>query len=202
MKDKEKSHVLQTNDEEYDRSVRTLYSTDQYFPRITKDTYSWTGLPTGSERSNLSPETVSVAASLAYYFRPQPWLEKEIHERLQKSIPWDLDPDKTIGVPLRRSDICKGHKMKGLRDGDMDCPSLDKYYNAVGKFLKFDPSIENIIVTSEDKAASDEFIGMLKKIPGNIRSIVHEGDVQQGTGSGSMLTKFNKNVTNESAVIR
>ena len=202
IKNNKTSHVLNTNDEEYDRRVRTLYTTDTYFPRITKDTYSWTGFPAGSERSNISPEIVSVAASLAYYFRPQPWLQKEIHERLQKSIPWDLDPDKTIGVPLRRSDKCKGHNMAGLGDGHMDCPSLDKYYDAINEFLNFEPKIENIIVTSEDKAACDKFIGMLETIPRKIRLITHVGDVQQGTGSGSMLTKFKKDVTNESAVVR
>lgn len=92
--------------------------------------------------------------------------------------------------------------MAGLGDGDMDCPSLDKYYDAINEFLNFEPKIENIIVTSEDQAACDKFIGMLETIPRKIRLITHVGDVQQGTGSGSMLTKFKKDITNESAVVR
>lgn len=120
------------------------------------------------------------AAAFAYYFNPKPWLRNEIDERLQKSIPRDLDPDKTIGVPIRRSDKCKGHQVVGSARGEMKCHPLKTYLDGVKSFLDFDPSIENVIITSEDKSACDEFIELLKKELPGLRVVLNVGDVQQG----------------------
>ena len=124
------------------------------------------------------------AALFAYYFNPRPWLRDEIDERLRASIPADLNPDKTVGVPIRRSDKCTGHDIEGSARGEMVCSSLDEYLGGVKSFVAFDPSIENVIVTSEDKAACGEFVEMLKKELPALRVVVNVGDVQQGTGSG------------------
>jgi hypothetical protein len=142
------------------------------------------------------------AAAFAFYFNPKPWLRREIHERLQKSILEDLDPDKTIGVPIRRSDKCKGHNIKGSASGEMDCQSFETYLSAVKSFLAFDPMIQNVIVTSEDKKACDEFISLLKKELPQLRVVVNIGDVQQGTGSGSQLESYEEGATNAAVVAR
>jgi hypothetical protein len=120
------------------------------------------------------------AAAFAYYFNPKPWLREEIHARLQQSIPEDLDPDKTVGVPIRRSDKCKGHEIVGSAGGEMKCHPLETYLDGVRLFLEFDPSIENVIVTSEDKSACDEFIDLLKRELPQLRVVVNVGDIQQG----------------------
>ena len=86
-----------------------------------------------------------VAAALAYYFRPQEWLKKELDRRIRASIPVDLDPAKTVGVPIRRSDKCKGHALEGSAAGELDCPPLEKYLNGIKTFLELDPLIENVI---------------------------------------------------------
>ena len=120
------------------------------------------------------------AAVLAYYFTPKPWLRDEIHTRLQKSIPFDLDPDKTVGVPIRRSDKCEGHTIEGSAGGEMKCQPLTKYLEAIKTFLGFDSNIENVIVTLEDKLACDEFVELLKRELPKLRVVVNVGDVQQG----------------------
>lgn len=172
-----KIHILDKFDEEYDRNVRTLYSTRKFWFRNTRDIYAWTGLP-GGKRSH--SELAMNAAAFAYYFNPKPWLRNEIHDRLQRSIPVDLDPDKTVGVPIRRSDKCKGHDIAGSAGGEMKCHPLETYLDGIKTFLEFDPSIESVIVTSEDKSACDEFIDLLKRELPQLRVVVNVGDVQQG----------------------
>lgn len=144
-----KFHVLNKNSDEYDRTVRTVYTspTDIWF-RMTKRKYSWTGLP-GTENDHSAIEIT--AAALAYYFRPREWLRKEIDGRIRASIPADLDPMRTVGVPIRRSDKCMGHTLEGSAAGELDCPPLEKYLDGLRSFLDFDPLIENVIVTSEDR---------------------------------------------------
>eukprot|EP00804_Cyclotella_cryptica_P027372 CCRYP_008813-RB/>CCRYP_008813-RB protein AED:0.04 eAED:0.04 QI:690/1/1/1/1/1/3/190/327 len=193
----DKVHVLKDWNEEYNRAVRTLYSPQKAWFRNTRDTYSWTGLRGGKEANS---EIAMVASALAYYFNPKPWLRREIHERLQKSIPQDLDPDRTIGVPIRRSDKCHGHDIKGSAAGEMACQSFDTYLEGVKHFVSFDPRIQNIIVTSEDKSACEEFVALVKKELPMLRIVVNVGDVQQGTGSGSKLEEYAEGATNAAVV--
>lgn len=201
LRNPHKVHVLNKEDEDYNRSVRTLYSTDKFWFRPTSDTFAWTRLY-GSERYHFNPEIAMVAASFAFYFNPKPWLRNEINERLQKSIPADLDPDRTIGVPIRRSDKCSGHDLKGSAGGEMTCHPLETYLDGVKRFLEFDPLIENIIVTSEDKVACDEFIALVKKVLPRLRVVVNIGDVQQGTGSASKLESYTEGATNAAVIAR
>mmetsp|Transcript_32001 Transcript_32001/g.69130 ORF Transcript_32001/g.69130 Transcript_32001/m.69130 type:complete len:418 (+) Transcript_32001:160-1413(+) len=192
------SVVLNKNSDEYDRTVRTVYTSpnDIWF-RITKRKYSWTGLP-GTETDHSSIDIT--AAALAYYFRPREWLQKEIDGRIRASIPADLDPMRTVGVPIRRSDKCHGHTLKGSAAGELDCPPLEKYLDGVRSFLDFDPLIQNVIVTSEDSKACDEFLGMVgRELPG-LRVVRNVGDVQQGTGSGSKLEAYVENSANANVV--
>lgn len=120
-----------------------------------------------------------MAASFAYYFRPQAWLRKEIDARIRRSMPADLNPDRTMSVPLRRSDKCHRHNITGSALGELDCPTLQIYIEDVRKFLEFDPLIENIIVTSEEKSACDEFLELVKEEFPSLRVVLNAGDLQQ-----------------------
>lgn len=194
-----KVHILQDKpDEEYNRTVRTLYMQSSWW-RTIHDSYSWTGSP-GDEKSH--SEVAIVAAVFAYYFNPKPWLRDEINERLQKSIPADLDPDKTIGVPIRRSDKCSCHELEGSAPGEMKCHPLETYLDGVKSLLQFDPLVENIIVTSEDRSACNQFIALLKNDLPMLRVIVNVGDVQQGTGSGSRLESYSEGTSNADVIAR
>jgi len=183
--------------EEYDRTKRTVYSSEKLWFRNIRRKYSWVNLP-GSE-TDYSTLTLN-AASLAYYFRPKPWLRSEIDKRIRNSIPSDLNPDRTLGVPIRRSDKCHGHNITGSAKGELDCPGLLAYLAAVRKFLEFDPLIKNVIVTSEDKSACDEFLGLMKKEFPKLRVVLNVGDVQQGTGSGSKLESYVEGAANANVV--
>ena len=190
--------VLQDPSEEYDRNVRTLYSSRaKVWFRPIKYKYSWTGLLGGS---NAHSEMAMTAAALAYYFRPKPWLRKEIDQRLRRSIPVDLNPERTLGVPIRRSDKCIGHNVTGSARGELDCPPLETYLDGVKQFLEFDPLIENVIVTSEDKLACDEFLTILTKELPSLRVVQNVGDAQQGTGSGSKLEAYMEGTSNANVV--
>ena len=187
MSDTVNSTVLKTEKDEYDRSIRTVYTSHRLWFRLIQKKYSWTDLPgKDSDHSDIT----MLAASMSYYFRPKPWLIQQIDERLQKSIPADLDPERTVGVPIRRSDKCFGHNVTGSAKGELDCPPLKHYLIGIQEFLKLDPLIENVIVTSEDKTACDEFIQLMKKELPKLRVVLNVDDVQQGTGSGSKLESY------------
>mmetsp|Transcript_17368 Transcript_17368/g.37497 ORF Transcript_17368/g.37497 Transcript_17368/m.37497 type:complete len:206 (-) Transcript_17368:497-1114(-) len=141
-----------------------------------------------------------VAAALAYYFRPKQWLKEEIDRRIRASIPSDLDPARTVGVPIRRSDKCTGHSLEGSAAGELECPPLEKYLSGVKTFLEFDPLIENVIVTSEDKSACEEFLQLLQKELPKLRVVQNVGDVQQGTGSGNNLEAYVEGSGNDNVV--
>ncbi|KAL7550180.1 hypothetical protein ACHAWF_013425 [Thalassiosira exigua] len=190
--------VLKEAKDEYDRSARTLYSsTKSKYPRLVMDKTSWSGLPGLSLDHSL---TSLMAAFLAYNLQPRPWLRAEIDARLRRSIPPDLDPDRTVGVPIRRSDKCLGHNITGSAGGELDCPPMEDYLDALKKFIMFDPLIRNVIVTSEEAAASAEFVALLKKELPRIRVVTNVGDVQQGTGSASQLEVHTEGAKNEDVI--
>ena len=188
MSDISNSITLNDTKDEYDRNIRTVYSSQKIWYRVTNDRYSWTNLPGHGERDHSVINVV--AASFAYYLRPRQWLINTIDERLRISMPPDLNPDRTVGVPIRRSDKCHGHNITGSAKGELDCPPLSSYLEGVKQFVNLDPLIENVIVTSEDKSACDEFLRMLREDMPNLRVVLNVGDVQQGTGSGSMLESY------------
>lgn len=189
--------VLASKEDDYDRRVRTLYSAQQRYARLTDNKVSWSHIPWRKNDFSLSSLT---AHFLAYTLQPQPWLKSQINSRLRRSIPVDLDPERTVGVPLRRSDKCFGHEIEGSAGGELDCPPLEDYLDAVKNFTMFDPLIQNVVVTSEDSAAYSDFIAMLRRELPNLRIITNVGDVQQGTGSASKLEAYNAFVDNADAI--
>jgi len=195
--DRGSAAVLAGAKDEYDRSVRTLYSSLQKHPRMSHDKTSWSKLP--GEAGDHS-QTSLTAAFLAYNLQPKPWLRKEIDRRLRRSIPTDLNPERAVGVPIRRSDKCFGHKISGSAGGELDCPPLKEYVDAVKSFAEFDPLIDSVIVTSEDPAVCPEFIALLKEDLPNLRVITNVGDVQQGTGSASKLEAYGDVASNADVV--
>lgn len=191
------AYELSNHNDEYDRSIRTLFSARKLWFRNTGQKYQWTGLKGGDiDHSHIS----MTAALLAYYLRPQPHLRDEIDKRLRRSLPADIDPDRTIGVPIRRSDKCHGHNLEGSAGGELDCPPLSVYLDEVKELLEFDPLIDSVIVTSEEKSACDEFISLMKKELPQLRVILNVGDVQQGTGSGSKLEAYVEAASNADVV--
>ncbi|KAL3822393.1 hypothetical protein ACHAXA_010871 [Cyclostephanos tholiformis] len=198
INDHERSIVLNDTNDEYDRSLRTVYSSEKIWYRVTHDRYGWTNLPGHGERDHSVLNVV--AASFAYYFRPRRWLIDSIDERLRISIPSDLNPDRTIGVPIRRSDKCHGHNITGSAKGELNCPPLRSYLDAVRHFVDHDPSIENVIVTSEDRYACDEFLSVLRHEMPELRVVLNVGDVQQGTGSGTRLESYVEGASNADVV--
>ncbi|KAL3791861.1 hypothetical protein ACHAW5_002912 [Stephanodiscus triporus] len=194
--DATRSIELKEPKDEYDRSLRTVYSSEKLWFRVTQDRFSWMRM--GGEKDHSA--TSIVAATFAYYFRPRQWLIDEIDRRIRLSMPPDLNPERTVGVPIRRSDKCHGHNITGSAKGELQCPPLSLYLDGVRKFLEFDPHIENVIVTSEDKSACDEFLELLREEMPSLRAVLNVGDAQQGTGSGSKLESYVEGVHNADVV--
>jgi len=103
-------------------------------------------------------------------------------------------------VPIRRSDKCFGHTIQGSAGGELDCPPLEEYLDAVKQFIRLDPLISNVIITSEEKAACDEFVKLIKRDLPSLRVVLNVGDVQQGTGSASKLEAYKESVHNADVV--
>ena len=184
--------------EEYDRSIRTIYSSpNSLYARNVKDQTSWSGLP--GQTSDHS-QTALTAAFLVYTLNPQPWLREEIDRRLRRSVPRDLDPRRTVGVPIRRSDKCMHHNVTGSAGGELDCPPLEEYLDAVRSFVKMDPLIRHVIVTSEDPTVCPEFIKLISKELPQLTVVQNVGDVQQGTGSASKLESYKATAINEDVI--
>ena len=74
------------------------------------------------------------------------------------------------------------------------------YLNGIRSLLAFDPLIKNVIVTSEDKAACEEFLVMVKREFPELRVVQNVGDVQQGTGSGTMVEAYVEGAANADVV--
>ena len=189
---------LEDAKEDYDRSIRTIYtSPSSLYARNVKDQTSWSGLP--GQMSDHS-QTALTAAFLAYTLNPQPWLREEIDRRLRRSVPPDLDPRRTVGVPIRRSDKCMHHNVTGSAGGELDCPPLEQYLDAVRSFVKMDPLIRHVIVTSEDPTVCPEFIRLVSRELPQLTVVQNVGDVQQGTGSASKLESYKATANNEDVI--
>eukprot|EP00462_Mataza_sp_D1_P025219 CAMPEP_0175146456 /NCGR_PEP_ID=MMETSP0087-20121206/15391_1 /TAXON_ID=136419 /ORGANISM="Unknown Unknown, Strain D1" /LENGTH=449 /DNA_ID=CAMNT_0016431425 /DNA_START=59 /DNA_END=1408 /DNA_ORIENTATION=- len=133
-------------------------------------------------------------AAMLYFLRVQPWVQKVIGENIKKSLPDWFDPAKTVSMPIRGSDHCKGHNLEGSSAGEYDC----KYYmpeyfmKLAAKVKKFDPNVDTILMTSEDQTRVEEIKKLVQGTSWKL--VLNKGDVMQGTGSSTGLTLNRKDI--------
>ena len=64
------------------------------------------------------------AYAYAYFTRLNEKLESKVIQNLERMKLNEHDVQKTISMPLRRSDKCRGHDIKGSAAGETYCPEV------------------------------------------------------------------------------
>jgi len=111
-----------------------------------------------------------------YLMRMQPSLLEAVTKAVEKSRPADLNPENTLGLPIRASDKCFA---------ESDCLSFAQYMDLVAAFMEREKEegneIKNIILTSESKAMIDARLEYDGKI-GGATFFINSDDSMQGSG--------------------
>jgi len=83
-----------------------------------------------------------MAGILLYIFRLNAPTHKRIDEILAEALPCDLDPSRTISMPIRASDKCTGdlHIGGGWR-GESTCLNFTEYMELAETIRKYDPQV-------------------------------------------------------------
>jgi len=123
--------------------------------------------------------------------------------QLMEAYP-DLDPSKTVSMPMRRGDKCKGHKIKGSSPGEDKCLPLKTWMKAVNRYRcdKFDcdkTKLTHIIVTCGERAVVRNMTELAPKHGWQV--IWNKFDVMQGTGSANDLKHFDKKMSTKDVMI-
>lgn len=111
----------------------------------------------------------SAAATLQYLVRPNAALAAHVRAALVASGAAEIDPERTISLPIRGSDKC---------GSESECPSFEDYMRICAEIRRGDPRVDTIIMTSEDAA----YVAAAKAYGGGWRFVFNEHDVLQGTG--------------------
>jgi len=116
----------------------------------------------------------------------------------------DLEPEKTVSMPMRRGDKCRGHHISGSSAGEDTCLTLDTWVKAIDRFRceKFEcdqGKLSNFIVTSGEKAVVINMTALGPQHGWNV--IWNQFDVMQGTGSADDLQHFNNTLTTRDVMI-
>ena len=112
-----------------------------------------------------------------------------IEQNIAASLPDDFVPEESIGFPIRASDKCKGHEMKHSAKGEYKCVEFEEYMQVAYGIRKMDPSVNTIVLTSEDEdiIKSSKNFEIYKGLAW--RFVYNTVDVHQGTGSATALKK-------------
>jgi len=131
-------------------------------------------------------------AALVYFWRLQPWLAEAISDNVRASLPSGFEPSRTVGMPVRASDKCKGHSIGGSAGGEMSCTSVEDLMKLPERIRRdIDPNVDTIIFTSEDPSYVEKVRQFNEALPEGQRwkMVFNVRDVMQGTGSASQVSK-------------
>jgi len=139
------------------------------------------------------------AYTYAFFFRHNDRLRKRVESNIQDLLRRNqIDSSKTVSMPIRGSDKCLDHDIKGSASGEVRCTPVSKFVLRLREYQKFyfpndADIIDTVIVTSEDSNMVEKAVEHGEKM--GYRMIVNDFDVMQGTGSANDLTGH-KNTTN------
>lgn len=120
------------------------------------------------------------------FFAPNQPMQRAITTNFFASLPLNFNSSRTIGIPLRGSDKCIGHK-SGL--GEMKCLSFEGYINISEQLAASYPEIDSILITSEDPKIIEQAKNFSRFSNNHWRFIFNDNDVMQGTGSNVDIPK-------------
>jgi hypothetical protein len=142
----------------------------------------------------------SQTAILQYLLQPQDWVKRAIEAKLAGVFPIDFDPSRTIGLPIRASDKCRGHSIGDSAGGEHDCKEvgIEEAMRLVDEIHAFDPTVDTLILTSEDPATIQRGTQLASQHAGawplsaggkGLRVLTNRGDAMQGSGSATFLVE-------------
>jgi len=128
----------------------------------------------------------SQTAILQYLLAPQRWVRESVQAKLQGVFPEDFDAARTIGLPIRASDKCKGHSIIDSAGGEHDCSEvgIEEAFKLVDEIRAFDPMVDTLLLTSEDPATIARGRQLATE---GLRVITNTRDAMQGSGSATYL---------------
>jgi hypothetical protein len=135
------------------------------------------------------PDDEIMAGIYLYLLRLNKETWGRVEAVLRASVPCDFDPRRAIALPVRGSDKCNGALNSGssnkYKHGESDCLPLEYYLEVAEMIRRFDPQVDTIILTSEDR----RFVEARANHTGRWRFVVNSRDVMQGTGEPAMMEK-------------
>jgi hypothetical protein len=131
----------------------------------------------------------TIAGILMYLLRPNKRIKERTEEILEKifSDHCDFDPERTISMPIRGSDKCRGAMhVNGGFEGESECfPSLHRYMAVAEKIRILDSKVNTIILTSDDARYLEQRHEYTAS--GRWRFVTNPADTAKGTGTLSVL---------------
>jgi len=176
-----------------DQSLQVIEFEGAWWPVEATQPFTITVKTESGEEKQISalakPKTVTEwsSAALQYMWRPQSDLVQLINENLAKlELSSKVEPEKTIAMPVRASDKCKGHSIKHSAAGEETCLELSRYMEVAESVRKLDPKVDTIIFTSESRDMVERSKEYGKD--GRWKFVYNTADVMQGTGSTNEAT--------------
>lgn len=169
---------------EFEGAWWPLHATHPFDVNVTLPSGKWT-----MKKAHAKPKVVTEwsTAALQYMWRPNDGLERKINKVLgQLKLSEQIIPDKTIAMPVRASDKCRGHSIAHSANGEEVCITLDLYMKAAEKVRQKDPNVDTIILTSESRRMVED--SRKYGEDGRWRFVYNTVDVMQGTGSTNEKT--------------
>lgn len=123
-------------------------------------------------------------AALLYLLRPLPEFQRRSDRLVRRSIPPDLEPVSTIGLPIRASDKCKSESI---------CIGFDRHVLLVeetwhGKFPNA-TGPGNVVLTTEDSSIMESSKAYAANESFPLRFVSNKKDTFQGTGNPRIFAR-------------
>jgi len=142
------------------------------------------------------------ARSYAFVLRLNKETKSLVEERMSSLLDTYegvLVPEKTLSIPLRRGDKCKGHHIGHSAPGEDDCIPLQKWIDGINKFRDRGSDVNSFIITCGEEAVVRNMTKLGKENGWNV--IWNTYDVMQGTGSANDLQAVKSTLTTRDVIV-
>lgn len=183
-----KNNDLATIREIMKSGPRVVACTKSYSPLVDKTLV----LPSGDKLDDIK-DCQFMMGVVGYFMRMNSQMVERVKENVLAALPADFDPARSIGMPIRASDKCKGHSLTdGSAKGEMTCIPFNQYMVEAEKIRTSNPTVNTIILTSEDPNIIEQSKNFSASPAGAPwRFVYNVRDVLQGTGSSTSVTTSN-----------
>jgi len=132
------------------------------------------------------------SAAIYFMLRPKQWVQKAVDARLAGSFPPDFDPTRTVGMPIRASDKCFGHRVRNSAPGERQCLPPEKFWAVAEKIREYDPTVDTVLLSSEDRSWVAKLTQLAAASAKKWRVVTNKGDHMAGSGSATYFQQLSK----------